>query len=1032
MVDHHHRCLPVIVVEVIPFFPTTSADGDDDDTFSGCNNGQGDVDGDGRAVVVDHHGDKIDQDRNIKLTNFSVREFLLHNKNYDNRNGSGGGRHRWYFQRKFNNVDVQNTDIPEIVSGFLVDGHSLRHCILDRGNESTRDQGVEVTNRPTTIEEKEKESVQPIDFSVSIPSDDPLQLQPVSCTILAYVHRNHFLENASSSSSPSSTYARSPAIITSSTVIRLMSPRRHHLLTSSPCVEMSAFLNRLLGEEGNQGGFGRDGGLDSHQYYEDIIRCFDPVVVDELTLKLRRLASKAICIGTSVDALYHYRKQHDQLKRLRSHVLVSSSSLANKSGTFNKKKNSYSVTTDNRGALVGSKDPQLWWPSSLIVHSPNHCDGKTLLVEAILANRLFEERKERQEAKDDEEEDDMRSTSTDCIHVIRAGPLLAKYGSRADAALESQIHAAILSSACRRHSHRRRPRRRGNGNDQRQQLHDNVPPLCAIIFDQLESFLPSRLSGTTSSGDASVPVVNAIASYLRSITSTMQRRSEFPFPVKNPLYNNAIGATDQHGQVLSVRLCLVGIVTCPDDGWKSSQKTSGGMDSTSMNGGIFDSMGDGDRFRLPLLTDYGRFAALKSFLISKGLHLDSHVTTRLETLASSCHWVKAEMFNVIACRLKAIIDAKHDHTGTSTTVVEVTDLNEAFASVRHDHVNVSRGTTHISNVRPESDDDTHTRQAASTSESFHFASVGGAEQAKLALEDALALDSTKRRILHHFGLRPPSGVLLYGPPGTGKTLLAKAVACLLGEKVKKKGFQSKQHGGGGGGGKFISLSISDVVSSELGTSEKTILTTFEYADQHAPAVIFLDEFQALFTDRSAGGTGRLTTTLLQCLDDIHRWQDADDDAQQQNDNSTAKSVLPRVTVIAATNTPWMIDNAFLRPGRFDRVVQVGLPLCSERESIFLVHTTRMKIKYGDGDSDGDHPPLLKSLAKSIADKTEGYSGADLAALCRAAAVRALIDCEDGQDAHVTQDHFEKALLHDVRPSSDDQLVNRLAEWRPGR
>jgi transitional endoplasmic reticulum ATPase len=134
----------------------------------------------------------------------------------------------------------------------------------------------------------------------------------------------------------------------------------------------------------------------------------------------------------------------------------------------------------------------------------------------------------------------------------------------------------------------------------------------------------------------------------------------------------------------------------------------------------------------------------------------------------------------------------------------------------------------------------------------------------------------------------------------------------------------------------------------------------------------------------------------------------------------------------------MIDTAFLRSGRFDRVVQVGLPTSSERESIFMVHARRMRLKYDTDDDyellkvddDEDSPMGLRLLAHSVATETKGYSGADIAALCRAAAVRALI--EDGADAHVTRNHFSMALKYDVRPSSDDALVRQLASWRPGR
>ena len=210
-------------------------------------------------------------------------------------------------------------------------------------------------------------------------------------------------------------------------------------------------------------------------------------------------------------------------------------------------------------------------------------------------------------------------------------------------------------------------------------------------------------------------------------------------------------------------------------------------------------------------------------------------------------------------------------------------------------------------------------------------------------------------------------------------------------------------------GTFISLAISDIVSSELGTSEKMIKSSFEFAEKNTPSVIFFDEFQALFIDRSRGRSGRLTTTLLQMLDDTKRWSDVDRDGRN------------RVTVIAATNTPWMIDGAFLRPGRFDRVVHVGLPSIEERESILHLHINQMKIR-------GRDEATIRLLCQKLARETDGFSRADLAALCRAAAVRALF--ESSGVVEVTEAHFSGALEMDVVPSSDADLVPRLSQWKP--
>ena len=128
----------------------------------------------------------------------------------------------------------------------------------------------------------------------------------------------------------------------------------------------------------------------------------------------------------------------------------------------------------------------------------------------------------------------------------------------------------------------------------------------------------------------------------------------------------------------------------------------------------------------------------------------------------------------------------------------------------------------------------------------------------------------------------------------------------------------------------------------------------------------------------------------------------------------------RVLVLAATNTPWMIDQAFLRPGRFDRVVHVGLPDVDDRISILGLHTGRMKTEFA-----GDAPKVL-ALCKEIAMKTVGFSGADLAALCREAAIRCLVEQSDCVQAK----HFFETLDDGLKASCSSSLVDRIKGWRP--
>ena len=277
--------------------------------------------------------------------------------------------------------------------------------------------------------------------------------------------------------------------------------------------------------------------------------------------------------------------------------------------------------------------------------------------------------------------------------------------------------------------------------------------------------------------------------------------------------------------------------------------------------------------------------------------------------------------------------------------------------------------------------------------SVSLASVGGNAEAKLALQDALAMDPKTCAIFRKMNISLPTGILLYGPPGTGKTMLARAIVSSMTSSTEDR---------------FISLNASQIVQSTIGSSEKLVAHTFERARKIAPSVIFIDEFQALFTNRGSGSSGRLTSTLLQCMDDLSKWRQA---SLQANPNEDDR----RIVVLAATNTPWMVDSAFLRYGRFDRIVHVGLPDEPEREHIFQIHLDRMRL---DGSS--------KELSRDLANRCSGYSGADISALCRSAAIACLHD--NCNHKGVSKKHFLQAQK-DFSPSNSPQAIDRLRQWK---
>lgn len=253
---------------------------------------------------------------------------------------------------------------------------------------------------------------------------------------------------------------------------------------------------------------------------------------------------------------------------------------------------------------------------------------------------------------------------------------------------------------------------------------------------------------------------------------------------------------------------------------------------------------------------------------------------------------------------------------------------------------------------------------------------------KVSWEDVGGLDDVRRRIEEVFvpeegngaydrlGIEPGKGILLYGPPGTGKTLIAKALANESGTN-------------------FISVNGPEMASKWMGESERAIRQIFKRAKQMAPCIIFFDELDSIAPVRGMGDGSaweRVVAQMLTSMDGVEG--------------------LRNVTVMGATNRPDMVDPALLRPGRFDRLILVGKPDADSRLGILKVHTRRMPL----GDVD---------LA-AIAAMTDGYVGADLAAVCREAGLAAYR--EDPDADWVLMRHFESALKA-VGPSVTQDMMN---------
>ena len=262
-----------------------------------------------------------------------------------------------------------------------------------------------------------------------------------------------------------------------------------------------------------------------------------------------------------------------------------------------------------------------------------------------------------------------------------------------------------------------------------------------------------------------------------------------------------------------------------------------------------------------------------------------------------------------------------------------------------------------------------------------YEDVGGLSEEIKKIREMVELPLKHPEIFSKLGIEPPKGVLLHGPPGTGKTLLAKAVA----SEVEAN---------------FIVINGPEVLSKFYGDSEKKIRDIFENAEKQAPSIIFFDELDAIASKREETYgelERRMVSQLLTVMDGL---------------KSRGK-----VIVIAATNRPNSIDPALRRPGRFDREITISVPNKEGRLNILKIHSRNM--------------PMAKDVSlDKIAEITHGFVGADIAALCKEAAInvlrRVLPDLKLGEKEEIPKEILEKLIVTDkdfrealkiVRPSA---------------
>jgi transitional endoplasmic reticulum ATPase len=275
---------------------------------------------------------------------------------------------------------------------------------------------------------------------------------------------------------------------------------------------------------------------------------------------------------------------------------------------------------------------------------------------------------------------------------------------------------------------------------------------------------------------------------------------------------------------------------------------------------------------------------------------------------------------------------------------------------------------------------------------INFSNVGGLDSVKEEIRKAIVYPFQHPEIFQMYGKRAGEGILLYGPPGCGKTFIARASA-------------------GECNANFLTMTISEILSKWVGDSERNVRSAFESARKYAPAILFFDEIDAVGGRRDESREGyakRLVNEMLINLDGV-------------------QGPLEKVLVLAGTNSPWDVDPALRRPGRFSKLVFVPPPDQLSRAQIFKIH---MKER-----------PIDSSVSiEDLAQKTEGYSSADIAQICTESADIPLMEALSGkQPRKINRDDFYaviqkrtsslypwfKLARHQVEASGEQEVFGEL-------
>lgn len=334
-------------------------------------------------------------------------------------------------------------------------------------------------------------------------------------------------------------------------------------------------------------------------------------------------------------------------------------------------------------------------------------------------------------------------------------------------------------------------------------------------------------------------------------------------------------------------------------------------------------------------------------------------------------------------QISQLAEAAHGFTGADLkhlcrmSLLDGEKLTEDKVSDSQSTITFSKLCTTLRQTKP-----SIMREISLENPKVYWTNIGGLHALRHLLEETVVWPVKHPQAFTRMGIDPPRGILMYGPPGCCKTMIGKALATESGLN-------------------FFSIKGPELFSKWVGESERAIREMFRKARAAAPAILFFDEIDALAAERGQGQSAVGDRVLAQLLTEI--------DGVEK---------LSQVAIVAATNRPDIVDKALLRPGRLDSMVYVPLPDLPTRKEIFEIHAKRMPLPV---QSDTERGQFISELAEM----SQGYTGAEVAAICQKAGLIAL--GESLQAEAVTQAHFAEAFKR-VRPRIKADMIAFYEEF----